>query len=74
MNPSPAPVTVYKNENVELLRSLAVCAAVNDPSKNLEQNQNDTNPKTEATEKAIQQLLSDCRMWHNRKNINLKCL
>ena len=68
MNPSPAPVTVYKNEKVGLLRPLAdvcadVCAVVNDSGKNLEQKRKDTEAKTEAkteaTEKAIQQLLSD---------------
>ena len=83
MNPSPAPVTVYKNEKVGLSRPLAdvcadVCAVVNDSGKNLERNRKDTEAKTEAkteaTEKAIQQLLSDVQDVAQQEKRQLKLL
>lgn len=66
LNPSPAPVTIHKNERIGLLRPLAdvcvdICAAVNDPGDNLEVNQQAAKDNKRATEKAIQQLLADAQ-------------
>ena len=73
----PAPVTVYKDEKFGLLWPLAdvcadVCAVVN--GKNLECNQKDTKAKTEAMEKAIQQLLSDVQDVVQQEKHQLKPL
>ena len=63
LNPSPAPVTIHRNERIGLLRSLAdvcvdVCAAVNHSGNNLEMNQQGAKANKQATDKVIQQLLS----------------
>ena len=68
-------MTVYKDEKFGLLWPLAdVCAVVNDPGKNLECNRKDTKAKTEAMEKAIQQLLSDVQDVVQQEKHQLKPL
>ena len=79
MNPSLAPVTVYKDEKIGVLRPLSdVCAVVNNSAvdSSLEQNQEDVDGdvRMEASGKAIQQLLSDVQNVEQKEKQQLELL